>query len=282
MLTCMGTSFYAGTAFYAVAGVMAAVYLWRGSARALTGAVWLAAAGALSLAAALGFRWAVWGLVPMTTLTDSISLLVAFSTAAMFVVMRKPNLRPLAGFYLPPLAVLALVSASVAHQRLFEPPRALAGVPLLLHVGLAFLAYALFLLAAMTSAAYLVQSQRLKRRKPTGLTRYLPSLEQLDRTLSRLVTMGYPLFVLTLVLGGFWAHAQHELLGPRWWLAPKIVLSFALAVLYAVAYHRRRSGRLGGPKLAWLVFSGFAFVLAAYVVLTLLGLHTYNFWGASA
>jgi len=282
MMLCMGSSFYAGTALYLAAGLMGLAYFWRGSARILTSAVWFAGAGAILLAAALGFRWAVWGLVPMTTLTDSISLLVVFATAAIAILMRRPSLRPLAGFYLPPLSVLAAISAAAAHERLFSPPRELASIPLVLHVGLAFLAYALFLLAAMTSAAYLFQAQRIKRRNLKGLPRRLPSLEQLDHTLSRLVKIGYPLFVLTLVLGGFWAHAQHGLLGPRWWLAPKVLLSFALAVLYAVAYHRRRSGRLRGPKLAWLVFSGFSFVLAAYVVLTLLGLYTYNFWEAPA
>ncbi|MBN2307904.1 MAG: cytochrome c biogenesis protein CcsA [Candidatus Hydrogenedentes bacterium] len=282
MILSMGVAFYLGCALYCAAGAAAILYLWRDHERVLDATIALAGAGAACLAAAFAFRWIAWRLVPMTTAADSIALFAVLSTAVMLALMRKPNVRALACFYAPPLAALCIVNAAVAHTDLFTAPRALAGLPLVLHVGMAFLAYALFFLAGMTSAAYVFQSQRLKRRHPTGLFQRLPSLEQLDSTLIRLIGLGYPLFVLTLILGAFWAHTQRDLLGPRWWLAPKVVLSFVLAIFCAVTYHRRRAGRLRGPRLAYQVFIGFIALLAIYLILALLHLRTYNFWGAAS
>lgn len=276
------TAFYLGEALYVVAGVLSLVYLWRDNARALDAAFRLAISGAVCLAVAFFLRWTAWHLTPMTTFTDSVILLVVFSTLVMAFLVRKPNVRALECFYLPPLAALCVVSATVAHNDLLTTPRKLPEFPLVLHVGLAFFAYAMLFLAGMTSAAYIFQAQRLKHRNPTGLFQRLPSLEQLDHTLNRLVNLGYPLFLITLVLGGIWAYISRDLLGPSWWMAPKVVLSFVMAAFYAVAYHRRRLGRLRGPKLAYLVFLGFAILLAAYLVLALLHLRTYNFWGNAA
>jgi ABC-type transport system involved in cytochrome c biogenesis permease subunit len=282
MIVCIGVFFYLGAALYIAAGVMAVLYLRPDNDRALDRAIRLAAAGAACLAATFLFRWLVWRLVPMTTVSDSINLLVLLSTLVMLFLMQKRNVRALACFYLPPLAALCAVSAAVAHRYLFAAPREFPGLPLAIHVGLAFLAYAMFFLAGMTSAAYIFQSQRLKRRNPTGIFQQLPSLEQLHHTLSRLVSLGYPLFVVTLLLGGIWAHTERDLLGARWWLAPKIVMAFVMAAFCAVTHHSRRSGRLRGPKLAYLVFLGFILLLAAYLVLALMHLRTYNFWGAAA
>ena len=135
MIVCIGVFFYLGAALYIAAGVMAVVYLRRDSERALDTAIRLAAAGAACLAVTFLFRWFVWRLVPMTTVSDSINLLVLLSTLVMLFLMQKRNVRALACFYLPPLAGLCVVSAVVAHKYLFAAPRELPGLPLAVHVG---------------------------------------------------------------------------------------------------------------------------------------------------
>ena len=278
MVLCIGICFYSGVALYLAAAVTALRYLRHANGWALRFALWLSAGGAALFMAAFLLRWATWRLVPLTTVSDSLNVLVVMSTVVMLLLMRRPNVRALACFYLPPLAALCLVSAAVAHNDLFYQPKELSGIPLILHVGLVFLAYAMFLLACMTSAAYIFQTHRLKRHNALGLSHHLPSLEQLDHTLSRLVSLGYPLFLLTLCLGLIWAHAEGGLLSPQWWLAPKVLLSFVMAAFYAVAFHGRRSGRLRGPKLAYLVFLAFVLLLAMYLVLALMQLREYSFW----
>ncbi|NIA16223.1 MAG: hypothetical protein GWP08_19340 [Nitrospiraceae bacterium] len=278
MVLCIGICFYPGVALYVAAAIAALWYLRHANEFALRLALWLSAGGVGLLIMAFAARWAAWGLVPLTTVSDSLNLLVVMSTLAMLLLMRTRNVRALAWFYLTPLAALTLVSAAVAHKDLFHSPKELSGIPLTLHVGLVFLAYAMFFMAAMTSAAYILQNHRLKRPNALALSHHLPSLEQLDHTLTRLVSLGYPLFLATLVLGLIWAHAEGGLLSSRWWMAPKVLLSFVMAALYAVAFHRRRSGRLRGPKLAYLLCLGFALLLAAYLVLALMQLREYSFW----
>jgi len=185
-------------------------------------------------------------------------------------------------FYAPPLGAACLMNAATAFPRLHAAPRTLPGAPLVVHVGMVFFAYALFYLASMTSAAYVFQAARLKARRTTGLFQRLPALEKLEHILWRLIVIGYPIFVATLALGLVWVWLDRGLLEARWWLAPKVVMSWVMVAFYAATFHVRRSGRLRGHKLAYLVFIGFSVLLAVYVVLALMNLRDYHFWGTAA
>lgn len=274
--------FYGGTSLYVLAAVMAVLYLQGGNQRTLGWTTGLTAAGALCLAAVLGMRWAVFHRVPLTTPADSINLMVLLCTAIMIPMERKEPLRPLICFYLHPLALLCVVTALVAHRDLHSEPRELRSSMLALHVGMAFLAYALFFMASMTSLAYISKARHLKRHRTNGLLHRLPSLEQMDHILYRLIRVGYPLFGITLVVGLVWTHTDRALLGSHWYLAPKVLLSLVMAAFFSMAFHGRRKGILRGPKLANFVFVGFSIFLAAYVVMALLHLREYNFWGPAA
>lgn len=279
MLAIAELVFYVGVACFVAAALVTVRHLSGTSAAALGLSLRLASAGAACLAAMLALRWAHFQSIPLTTMTDSLSLFVLFATLVMLWVLRKDNVRALACFYVPPLAALCLMNAATAHQHFSEEPWHLPSAPLVLHVGLVFLSYAMFLLASMTSAAYLFQARHLKRHHLSGLSHRLPSLEELDRTLFGLVGLGYPSFVATLILGVVWAWFGRSLLGEHWWLSPKILSSPLMVALYAVAFHARRSGRLRGTKLAYFVLIGFSLLLLLYVVLTLMGLRSYHFRG---
>ncbi len=241
--------------------------------------VGLTALGALCLAAVLGLRWAVYHRVPLTTPADSINLMVLCCTLIMIPMERKENLRPLICFYLHPLALLCVLTAVLAHPDLHSEPRELRSSMLALHVGMVFVAYALFFMASMTSLAYIFKARHLKHHNTTGIFHRLPSLEQLDGTLYRLTRVGYPLFGATLILGLVWTHTDRALLGPHWYLAPKVLLAIVMAVFFSMAFHGRRTGLLRGPKLANFIFVGFSLFLAVYVAMALLHLREYNFWG---
>lgn len=281
MLTAMTTVFYASALCYLAAAIVTMLYLRSGSDSSLRLLEMLLLAGAILIIATFVLRWAQWHLLPLTTMVDSLNLFVLMSTFIILFVVRRDNVPALLCYYVPPLSILAVLNAAVAWNHLATKPRDLPSIPLTLHVGLVFLAYSLFFLASMTSATYVCQSYRLKRRSTSGLFQKLPSLEQLEATLWRLVVYGYPLFVATLFLGFAWAWFARSQLEARWWLAPKVVLSVFMAVFYAATFHLRRSGRLRGPKLAYHIFVGFSVMLAAYVLLALFNLREYNFWGPS-
>lgn len=275
--------FYLACAAYLLAGI-AAMWYWRNPQdRVLITANRATVVGAVLIAAIFVLRWSTWKLIPLTSMSDSLNLFVLLATLIMlFVAYKDTPMKTLFCYLSPALALICLVNAMFGYDDLAEAPRELRGVLLAPHVGLAFLAYALFFVASMTSAAYVFQDQHLKHRQTTGLFQRFPSLEQLDRTLFRLIGYGYPFFVVTLILGLLWVRVDKDLLGAQWWLSPKIILSGLMAAFYALTFHTRRFGLLRGRKLAYLVFIGFTSLLFACVALGLMNLKDYNFWeGAS-
>ncbi len=280
MVIAMQIAFYIGSMLYCCAGALSVTYLWKGNPRVLGHSVRMVWGGTAGLLAMFAIRWATYGRIPLTTLSDSLSLFLILSSTLMVIITRKDNVSALLSFYLPPLAAVSLVNAIGAHRYLTITPMDLRGVPLVVHVGMAFLAYALFFSASMTSAAYLCHMSHIKHHRTTWLTRHMPSLQELDTTLNRLLLYAYPLFVLTLAQGLAWAWFDRALLGPYWWLAPKVVLSFLMVLFYAFAVHLRFANMLRGPKLSYLVFFGFVVLLAMYVGLSLANLRGYNFWNA--
>lgn len=268
-------------AAYIAAAVIGLAYLRASDGNLLARAKHAAGVANTLLLVVFVTRWVKWDLVPMTGLADSLNVFLILATGIVLTVQLNKSAAPLLSFCLPPLAIIAGVNLLAGFPDLSNPPKELAGLPLTIHVGLVFLAFALFYVASMISVAYAVQAQNLKRNRTTGLSRKLPSLEQLDKFLYRLIGIGYPVFVVTLVFGLVWARLDRELLGDSWWISPKIFLSAFMVLIYAVSFHSRWFGLLRGPKLAYLVFVSFALLMTTYLVLGVLGLSNYNFFEAS-
>ena len=262
--------FYMAIAAYLCAAAMSISYIRGAGDPILLHAKRVAAAGNTLLLLVFVIRWAQWGRPPFTGLGDSLNLFLILSTGIILTVQRRDALRPLMCFYFPALAVLAVLTAIIAPRYLVEGPRELNGLLLTIHVGLVFLAFALFFVASLTSVAYAFKAQHLKRHKTTGFFQKLPSLEQLDSTLFRLIGAGYPVFAITLVLGLLWAWVQRDSLGAYWFVSPKVIFAMVMVLFYATSFHVRRFGLLRGPKLAYVVFVGFTILMATYLVLGLM------------
>lgn len=262
--------FYMAIAAYMVAAAMSIAHIRGAGDPILILAKRVAAAGNTLLLLVFVIRWVQWGRPPFTGMGDSLNLFLILSTGIILTVQRRDVLRPLMCFYFPALAVLAGLTGIIAPKYMVEAPRELNGLLLSIHVGLVFLAFALFFVASLTSVAYTFKAQHLKRHQTTGFFQKLPSLEQLDTTLFRLIGAGYPVFVITLVLGLFWAWAQRDSLGAYWFVSPKVVFAVVMVLFYSTSFHVRRLGLLRGPKLAYVVFIGFTILLATYLVLGLM------------
>lgn len=261
------------------AAALAYLRLDNGNTQWLNGAYRGAFAALVSLGSMILIRTLEWRLIPFTTAADSLCVLTFFSLLTIFVQLgRDTSHRALLCFYLPPLALLGALSLFIAVPALSVPPKSVSGALLTAHVGLMFLAYALFFVAGINSVAYAFQAQRLKHRMTTGLFQKLPSLECLDRDLFRLIRIGYPIFAVTLIVGGFWAWYEGENLSPTWWFSPKIFMGLGTLAFYAFAFHVRAAGRLRGPRLAHLVCYGTATLIGSYLVMALLNVLNYNFF----
>lgn len=265
------------------------------SAAVALGSLWLSAdqrilnlayrgstAAAVAYAAMLGCRTAQWGLVPLTTMGDSLSLMVMLALAVLAIQLwAAPEQLGLLCFYLPPLAFIAGLNLIAGFSSLATAPRPMSSMLLIFHVGLVFLAYALLALAGVNSVAYARQAMLLKHRRTSGIFQRLPSLEVLDSNLFQLIRIGYPIYVITLIMGGFWVWYEGDNLGGNWWLSPKIIMAMAMLAFYAFTYHARAAGHLRGPKLAHFVCFGTGALIGAYLVLALFDVLNYNFYGVA-
>jgi len=275
-------AFYAAFALFATATVTSYLYL-RGDRPNMLGVTQRAisiAAGLLFIAFCL--RWANYGRIPLTTMVDIVNLMLVMSTVIVLMLVRSEPLRPLVCYYAPPLAALSLMNVALGFNKLHQAPKELNDVFLAVHVGLAFLAYALFLIASLTSAVYIVQARRLKSPLNSARTAKLPPLEYLDATLYRLIQWGYPFFAITLVLGFIGVYLYPDELGVRWWLSAKILFAVFMAGLYSFSFHSRRLGLLRGQKLAYVMAIGFGAMLAIYLLLSVTNLKDAGFWSSAA
>lgn len=151
--------------------------------------------------------------------------------------------------------------------------KSLQGDLLVLHITLAFLSYACFLLAAIFSIMYLIQEKFLKEKRWNALFRRLPALDQLDTFSFRLIVFGFPLLIVAMILGAIWYNATFQSLSI---LDPKPLVSVLLLALYGIYIYLRMSAGWMGRKLAWFNIAAFFGVILNYLVVGQFGFHNWS------
>ena len=185
-------------AAYLGAAGLVPLYLRDGRANLIGGMQRLTVIGAILLGTTVVLRGLYLSGFPVASAGDSINLLLLLSTLVALYVIQRDKVPGMFCFIAPVLALLgATVLVFNAGYLRTEGGEPLNQLFLMIHVGLAFLAYAMFVVASVTSIAYVFQARNLKRANITGLFQKLPSLEQLDGSLYRLIRMGYVLFAIT-------------------------------------------------------------------------------------
>jgi ABC-type uncharacterized transport system permease subunit len=168
---------------------------------------------------------------------------------------------------LPGILAVALPVAAIGAPlpALFPNPHrfSLADEPwAALHVGVALIAYALLIVAALQALILLGLERRLHRGLPEPSAQRLPPLLTLERFLFRLVDVGFVLLTLTLVSGAVFSE---ELFGKPLRFSHKIVFSvLGWLVFAALLFGRHRYGWRGRSALSW-VLTGTGLLFLAYV-----------------
>lgn len=134
---------------------------------------------------------------------------------------------------------------------------------LLMHVGMAFLSYTAFSLACIFSVMFLIQERLLKAKRFTATFRRLPALDRLDRLAYRMVLIGFPLLLISMILGAIWTVLQYG--RPLLWDAKPLV-SLLLLLLYGAVIYLRVTSRWPVRRAAWLTVAGFGGVVLNYLV----------------
>lgn len=202
--------------------------------------------------------------------TNTYESLVFFSAVVCLIsfVLRLALKSAASRFVLPGVAVVALallsISSSPLAPRDIQPPiPALQSLWLVLHVTLAFIGEAFFVVSVVAAIVFLAA-----RREETR--------EAADRIAYSSVAAGYPIFTVgALVFGAIWA----EVAWGTWWSwDPKETWSLVTWLVYTAYLHARLVKRLRGRISAVLAIVGFVFTIFTFfgVNFLLSSLHGYG------
>jgi cytochrome c-type biogenesis protein CcsB len=144
-------------------------------------------------------------------------------------------------------------------------PASLQSAWLPVHVTLAFLGYALFVLAAGVSLVYLVYERRLKSKRLL-LATSAPSLEKLDRINYHLLGWGFLMLTLAIVSGAIWADATW---GNFWSWEPQESWSLVIWLLYAALLESRLTVGWRGRRAAALTIVLFSVLVGSFLGVSL-------------
>jgi ABC-type transport system involved in cytochrome c biogenesis permease subunit len=218
-------------------------------------------AGWLAHTLYLGYRAVEFSATPLSSPFDW-CLVVAWLLVAAYLYLSFYYPRASLGLYMLPLALALVVAAAFADSTPFAPPAALRAWGAV-H-GIALLVGTLAVMVGFVAGLmYLVQSYRLKHKRPPTPTFRLPSLEWLEKVNSRVIMLS------ALLIGiGFLAGIILNLVGrgkgqavpwtdPVIWSSALMFGWLLVAVLFNVFYRPARRGR----KVAYLTLVSFGFLV---------------------
>jgi ABC-type uncharacterized transport system permease subunit len=176
--------------------------------------------------------------------------LLATGLGAVFLAVQRFAAVRVAGALVAP-AGAGLLAAFLLEQARTAPPLSSSQGLLLIHIGLAVLGLAMFGIAAIFAALYLVQDRMLRERRFGVLFQRLPSLEELDSAQYKLVLGGFLTYSVAVVLGVVWAfgvaHTGFDL---------RIILGLVAWAVFAAVIQSRIATGWGGRQAAWLTVAG--------------------------
>ncbi len=248
--------------------------LWR---RWKTVAQLLLAAGALLQVIEFAKGALQTGNLPVTNFPQSLSFLACLTALAGLLVITRLRMTVVGTVVSPIVFVVLGIALLMMGPRRLTLPATLRSAWLPVHVTLAFLGYALFVLAAGVSLVYLTYERRLKA-KTLSLEDGgpAPSLEKLDRVNYHLLGWGFLMLTLAIATGAIWADATW---GHFWSWEPQESWSLLIWLLYAALLESRLTIGWRGRRAAALTIILFSVLVGSVVGVSLVtpGKHGGNF-----
>ncbi len=207
--------------------------------------------------------------IPVTNLFESVVFLTWCIVAVFNGMEYLYGVPSLGAFVFPLVTVLGFWVLSLGNN-LLNATTNLSKFWLIAHTIPLFMGYAAFTITFALSLMYLTQQRQLKRKFFGPLMLGLPSLESLDRLIWKTLSFGFPLLTLGLVFGAFWVKYSN-LLGPQWYMDPKVVMGTVTWLVYAGLLHLRIGVTMHGSRAALLNIAGFTLVLFTFLGTFFLG-----------
>lgn len=208
------------------------------------------------------------GNIPVANFAQSLSFLAWVTALASLVLIVRLGIAAIGVFVAPSLFIAVAASSLLMKRGRLRLPEALRSYWLPVHVTIAFLGEALFVIAASVSLVYLFYESRLKSKRPVGAaSERLPSLEKLDLINYRLLLWGWVMLSLAIVTGAIWAEATW---GHFWSWEPRESWSLLTWLLYAALLESRLVAGWRGRRAATLTIAFFAVLVGSYLGVSLM------------
>jgi cytochrome c-type biogenesis protein CcsB len=218
-------------------------------------------------AAEIVVRWVERGITPVTNVAEALSLFSWLLVAGYFLVLLRYRIRTL-GMFVSPLAVVMLL-VSFVFTKEQTIPESLKSTWLPIHVSMAFVGDAAFLLAFVSAVAYLLQEYQVKHKRLGLLHQRLPSLATLDTLNYRCILVGFPLLTLGIITGALWAKSEW---GAYWSWEPRETWALVTWLIFGLLLQVRLSSGWRGRRTAILTVIGSAVMLGSFLGIKILGL----------
>jgi len=145
-------------------------------------------------------------------------------------VERHYKMPALGAFVMPVVVVLSLKASAARPAGLEELGFAFRGAWVWVHIALALVGIAAFVLNFAGAFMYLLQERQLKAKRPGAFYYRLPDLQTLDRLTYRTLALGFPFLTTGLILGALWARTAW---GSVLTFDPLASMSFIAWAIYA-------------------------------------------------
>lgn len=271
----MAVLFFKGTLFFYFLGTLAfLVYLMVGKKEVLSRfSLATTGIGFLFHTAALLSRMIEAGYVSLTSLFEAMAFF-AWALVLVFLLVEYRFRIHILGSFVLPLALIALISASVLPRDSRAPETALRAAWLYIHTALALLGAVAFAIAFFVGVMYLIQERLLKSKRFNDLYGKLPSLDILDDLNQKAIIAGFGLLTLGIIIGAWGAG---YIWGSYLTWDPRQIISLAIWLFYLVVLHGRITMGWRSKKAAYLAIIGFAGIIFSFIGVDLLwrGQHTF-------
>lgn len=225
-------------------------------------ATWIFAAAFAAHTLTIIAAWMKTGHGPILTLHDMLSFfsLVVGGTYLIFQLRTKTRVL---GAFVAPVCFVLMTMASAGLGGPVAIPEILKSGLVSFHAMLCVIGEALFAVASLSGLMYLLQDNRIKRKKARRFIHYLPPLHDLDRINHACLLWGFPLMTLGILSGFIWSWVAW---GSLWQWDSKLMWTSGAWMVYALLLHQRLAIGWKGHKAA--LFSVVAFVLlgCAFVI----------------
>jgi HemX protein len=231
-----------------------------------TGAVrigyWFLVAAFVAHAAAIGLGCKEFHGLEFFSLRGGVVLMSWTIVGAYLLVQRFYHL-PTVGAFATPLALFILVPTLFADGSggPTVAPETVRNPALTFHVFAAAGGIALFAIAFGVALMYVLQEREVKGKRFGALFSRLPPLQSLDLLNQRLVRLGFVIYTVALLAGGFTARIIWKV---GWHLDPQVLTSLVIWVLYGGLVQLRHAG-WHGRRYALLTMVGFALVMTSWL-----------------